>query len=103
MAWACVGPVDVVPNAAAPTPIAALRLTKLRRLRPFLSSVDTESPALFLGILILYSWTHSLDSLRTGVNFCAFRTSRQDSRGVPTATRTADDPNGGRAAICWMR
>src|SRR5262245_59451415 len=53
MAWACVGPVDAVPNAAVPTPIAALRLIKLRRLSFFLSSVDPESPALFLDILIL--------------------------------------------------
>src|SRR5215475_10196641 len=52
MAWACVGPVDAVPNAAVPTPIAALRLIKLRRLRFFLSCVDPESPTLFLDILI---------------------------------------------------
>src|SRR5215475_10196626 len=90
MAWACVGPVDAVPNAAVPTPIAALRLIKLRRLRFFLSCVDPESPTLFLDILILPSWKYrpdSPDGLRTGVNFCAFRTSRQYSRGVPTATR----------------
>ena len=47
------GPVDAVPNAAVPTPIAALRLIKLRRLSFFLSSVDTGSPTLFLDILIL--------------------------------------------------
>src|SRR5262245_28467937 len=102
MAWACVGPVDAVPNAAAPPPIAALPLIKLRRLSLFLSSADTESPALFLDILILPLGRidrDSPDGLRTVVNFCAFRTSRQDSRGVPTATHTADDPNGGRAAI----
>src|SRR5882757_11569556 len=76
MAWACVGPVDAVPNAAVPTPIAALRLIKLRRLSFFLSSVDPESPALFLDILILPILglidRDSPDGLRTDVNFCAF-------------------------------
>src|ERR1700694_5564137 len=38
------------------------------------------------------------DGSRTDVNIGAFRASRQDSRGVPTATRTSDNPNGGRAA-----
>src|SRR6266446_4970763 len=75
MAWACVGPVDAVPNAAVPTPIAAVRLIKLRRLSFFLSSVDTESPTLFLDILIPilgHIDRDSPDGLRTDVNFCAF-------------------------------
>src|SRR3954470_4046213 len=75
MAWACVGPVDAVPNAAVPTPIAALRLIKLRRLSFLLSSVDTESPTLFLDILILilgHIDRDSPDGLRTDVSFLRF-------------------------------
>src|SRR4051812_33401707 len=51
MDCACVGPVDAVPKATAPTPIAAPCLIKLRRSRPFLSSLDAESPTFFLDML----------------------------------------------------
>src|SRR3954469_9532456 len=51
MDCACVEPVDAVPKATAPTPIAAPCLIKLRRSRPFLSSLDAESPTFFLDML----------------------------------------------------
>src|SRR5262249_33893499 len=88
------------PYAAGEFAIADELLTSFRGAPRRVARPDTEDPArelsptLFLDILILPLGNidrDSPDGLRTDVNFCALRTSRQYSRGVPTATRVGWD------------